>query len=137
VTSVESRLDGLPMLIGQATRTMREALSPIVDSWCRVAGIGDHGHRGYRPPVALQRLIHRRHTTCVYPTCNRRSIHCDFDHTVPYDKGGRTCKCNIAPLCRTHHRIFKQHPQWQLIQPWPGLLIWVAPAGTWHIVVPQ
>jgi hypothetical protein len=40
-------------------------------------------------------------------------------------------------LCRTHHRIVKQHPQWTLAQPWPGLLIWVTPAGTWHIVQPE
>jgi hypothetical protein len=133
----EDRLDGLPRLIGQAARTMREALRPIVNSWCRVTGSDDHGHRGYRPPVAMQRLIQGRHSTCVYPTCHRRSVHCDLDHTEPYGKGGHTCKCNMAPLCRAHHRIFKQHPHWQLIQPWPGLLIWVAPAGTWHIVVPQ
>jgi hypothetical protein len=98
---------------------------------------GRHGHPGYRPPAALQRLIQRRHSTCVFPTCNRRAVHCDIDHTTPYDKGGRTCKCNTAPLCRTHHRVFKQHRQWKLVQLWPGLLIWIAPAGTWHIVLPE
>jgi hypothetical protein len=142
------RLDGLPLLIGHAAQAMRAALGPRVDAWCRATkGIGvnavtdpasqDHGHDGYRPPIALQRLIQRRHGTCVFPTCHRRSVHCDIDHTVPYDKGGRTCRCNLSPLCRTHHRIFKQHCHWQLIQLFPGLLIWITPAGTWHIVVPQ
>ncbi|HEX6469173.1 MAG TPA: DUF222 domain-containing protein [Streptosporangiaceae bacterium] len=98
---------------------------------------GRHGHPGYRPPAALQRLIQRRHSTCVFPTCSRKAVHCDIDHSTPYDKGGRTCKCNTAPLCRTHHRVFKQHRQWKLIHLWPGLLIWVAPAGTWHIVLPE
>lgn len=131
------RTDGLPLLIGRAVQAMRAALGPIVDAWCRANTSKDHGHPGYRPPVALQRLIQRRHSTCVYPTCHRRSTLCDIDHTVPYDKGGRTCRCNLSPLCRTHHRIFKQHPRWQLIQLFPGLLIWITPAGIWHIVIPQ
>jgi hypothetical protein len=141
----EGRMDGLAHMIREATQAMREALGPLVDAWCRAAGrpgTGDderapHGHDGYRPPAALQRLIQRRHTTCVYPRCHRPSSRCDIDHTQPYDQGGRTCRCNTAPLCRAHHRVFKQHFQWTLIQLWPGLLIWVAPAGTWHIVLPQ
>ncbi|HEX6468816.1 MAG TPA: DUF222 domain-containing protein [Streptosporangiaceae bacterium] len=180
----EGRLDGMARLIGEAVDAMRDALDPLVDSWCRAtndvptsmrgkgaaaaSATGNraagrqrarpahrpaqadrrahgrdrrraerHGHPGYRPPVALQRLIQRRHSTCVFPTCHRKAVHCDIDHTTPYDKGGRTCKCNTAPLCRAHHRIFKQHQQWKLVQLWPGLLIWVAPAGTWHIVLPE
>jgi hypothetical protein len=131
-------LDGIGRLLADAARAMRDAVADIVDTWCRATGQTDgHGHPGYRPPAAMQRLVQRRHATCVYPTCNRRSIHCDLDHTMPYDKGGLTCKCNLAPLCRAHHRIVKQHPQWTLVQPWPGILIWVAPAGSWHIVMPQ
>jgi hypothetical protein len=136
------RLDSLTLLIGHATQTITNALTGIVESWCRATGAAGpnpktHGHHRYRPPAAMQRLIQRRHPTCVFPTCNRRSIHCDIDHTVPFDKGGRTCKCNLAPLCRTHHRIIKQHPSWKLLQPWPGFLIWLTPAGFWHIVTPQ
>ncbi len=146
----EGRLDGMARLIGEAAQAMRDALAPIVDAWCSATIIGStaatrgdpgqnrrHGHDGYRPPAPMQRLIQRRHATCVYPRCNRRSARCDLDHTQPYDARGRTCKCNLAPLCRTHHRLFKQHWQWRLVQPWPGLLLWVAPAGTWHIVLPQ
>jgi uncharacterized protein DUF222 len=133
------RTDGLSLLVSQAVHTMRVALADLVDSWCRATGPvpGVHGHYGYRPPAAMQRLIQRRHSTCAFPTCARRAARCDLDHTAPYDKGGRTCKCNIAPLCRTHHRVIKQHPTWTLVQPWPGLLIWITPAGVWHIVTPQ
>jgi hypothetical protein len=144
----DGHLDGLAQLVGDAAKAMRDAIADKVDSWCRatrqpngtgsnVDKIDGHGHPAYRPPAAMQRLIQGRHATCVYLTCNRQSIHCDLDHTVPYDKGGRTCKCNLAPLCRAHHRIMKQNPRWKLVQPWPGLLVWVAPAGTWHIVTPQ
>jgi hypothetical protein len=140
----DGHLDGLAHLIGDAAQAMRAAIAGKVDSWCRAtcetshANKADgHGHPGYRPPAAMQRLIQRRHATCAFPTCNRQSINCDLDHTVPFGKGGRTCKCNMAPLCRAHHRIIKQHPTWKLVQLWPGLLIWVAPTGTWHIVTPQ
>jgi hypothetical protein len=131
-------LDRLAHLIGDAAQAMQDAIADKVDIWCRTTSQTDsHGYSGYRPPAALQRLIQRRHAVCVFPTCNRRSIYSDLDHTVPFDKGGRTCKCNLAPLCRTHHRIIKQHPTWKLIQPWPGLLIWITPTGTWHIVTPE
>jgi hypothetical protein len=144
----EGRLDGMARMVGEAVEAMRDALDPLIDSWCRATsqttglaaderGQAPHGHDGYRPPAALQRLLQQRHATCVYPSCHRRSWRCDLDHTKPYDKGGRTCPCNMAPLCRAHHRVFKQHWQWKLIQLWPGLLIWVAPAGTWHIVLPE
>jgi hypothetical protein len=140
----DDRLDGLGQLIGHAVQTMRDALTELVDAWCRTTShdttghdTAGHGHDGYRPPAGMQRIIQRRHPTCAFPTCTRRSTRCDLDHTVPYDHGGRTCTCNLAPLCRAHHRIIKQHPQWTLTQPWPGLLIWVTPTGTWHIVTPQ
>jgi hypothetical protein len=131
--------DGLSMLIGQAVRAMRGALAGLVDSWCRTTGDDptSHGHHRYRPPAGMQRLVQHRHDTCAFPTCTRRSTRCDLDHTTPHHKGGRTCRCNLAPLCRTHHRVIKQHPTWTLVQPWPGLLIWVTPTGTWHIVTPQ
>ena len=39
--------------------------------------------------------------------------HCDHDHVVPHGDGGATCDCNIAPLCRRHHRL-KTHAGWSL-----------------------
>jgi hypothetical protein len=133
------KLGTLTLWIGQAVKTINDALAGLVDAWCRHTGStpGAHGHDGYRPPIGMQRLVQARHPVCVFPTCNRSAIHCDLDHTIAYDQGGRTCKCNLAPLCRTHHRVVKQHPTWTLFQPWPGLLIWVTPSGTWHIVTPQ
>jgi hypothetical protein len=135
----DGRTDGMSLLIGHAAHAMRDGLAGLVDSWCRTTGTspGAHGHHGYRPPAAMQRLVQHRHGTCAFPTCTRRATRCDLDHTTPHHKGGHTCRCNLAPLCRTHHRVIKQHPTWTLVQPWPGLLIWVTPAGTWHIVTPQ
>ena len=45
-------------------------------------------------------MITIRQPTCSFPGCRRPAIRCDDDHTLPYDQGGRTCECNLAPLCR-------------------------------------
>lgn len=49
----DGRLDGLGQLIGLAAQTMRDALSGLVDTWCRATGgnPAQHGHHGYRPPA--------------------------------------------------------------------------------------
>jgi hypothetical protein len=93
---------------------------------------GDCDHswetRAYRPSPALRHLIEVRHATCVFPGCRRPAVQCDADHTVAYHRGGRTCLCNLAPLCRHHHEA-KQTPGWRLEQPTPGKLIWTTPSG--------
>jgi hypothetical protein len=82
----------------------------------------------YRPPDSLRHLIEIRDRTCRFPACRRPARRCDIDHTIPYKRGGPTCECNLAPLCRRHHRL-KQAHGWTLIQPEPGELIWVTPSG--------
>jgi hypothetical protein len=94
-----------------------------------------HGRPGYRPPDTLRREVIARHATCVFPSCNRDARKCDLDHTVPW-RPGTTCRCNLAPLCRRHHRL-KQRADWRLLQIWAGLLIWVTPSGAWYIVRPD
>jgi hypothetical protein len=90
----------------------------------------------YRPPARLQHLIRARQRTCCYPGCRRPAIRCDLDHTVPYDKGGRTCTCNLAPCCRRHHRA-KQTPGWRLEQLQPGVMTWHLPHGLTYTVTPE
>ena len=82
----------------------------------------------YQLTPRLRHMIEIRHPTCAFPGCRRPATQCDKDHTIPYHHGGRTCWCNIAPLCRHHHKI-KQTPGWHLEQPRPGLLIWTTPTG--------
>jgi Domain of unknown function (DUF222) len=82
----------------------------------------------YRPPPRLRHLVTIRQPTCSFPGCRRPAIRCDEDHTLPYDQGGRTCECNLAPLCRRHHRA-KQARGWQLTQPEPGTMVWITPSG--------
>ncbi len=81
---------------------------------------------GYRPPDSLNHLIKIRQRTCSFPGCRRAARFCDLDHTMAYDKGGTTCECNLAPLCRRHHRA-KQTFGWRLVQTEPGRMTWQLP----------
>jgi Domain of unknown function (DUF222) len=97
----------------------------------------DHPHAevGYHPSRALQHLIRARSATCTAPGCRRPATRCDLDHTVPWDQGGITCECDLAPLCRYHHRC-KQAKGWRLKQPEPGILIWHTPSGRRFVTTP-
>jgi hypothetical protein len=127
------RSQALPFRVARAVQDVHDRLADLRESWCR-AHDPAHGRAAYRPTGSLRRSVEARHATCAFPTCNQRSSRCDLDHTIPWGRG-RTCQCNLAPLCRKHHRA-KQTPGWRLLQPWPGLLIWVTPSGNWHITLP-
>jgi Domain of unknown function (DUF222) len=92
--------------------------------------------RAYRPPPSLQHLITIRQPTCSFPGCRRPAAgHCDQDHTIAYHQGGRTCECNLAPLCRRHHRA-KQTHGWILTQPRPGEMTWTTPSSRTYTTGP-
>jgi hypothetical protein len=83
---------------------------------------------GYRVPGTMRRWLNARDRTCRNPICRRRATQCDMDHTLAYDKGGRTCPCGLGALCRLHHRV-KQLPGWHLSQDARGYFTWTTPAG--------
>jgi hypothetical protein len=91
----------------------------------------EHAAAGYRIPGRLRALVEARDQHCRYPICRRPAAQCDLDHTVPYDQGGLTCRCNLSGGCRRHHRM-KTLTSWRLRQPRPGTLTWTAPSRlTW------
>jgi len=102
-----------------------------------IRGPCDHAQArpGYRPSRALRHLVTARNATCTAPGCGQPAARCDLDHTTPWHHGGPTCPCNIAPLCRHHHRC-KQAQGWWLDQPEPGVLQWRTPAGRTHTTTP-
>ena len=108
----------------RTTGILTTPLTPITRGPCDHA----HGQVGYHPTRALQHLIRARNATCTAPGCSRPAARCDLDHTTAWDKGGLTCECNLAPLCRHHHRA-KQADGWHLEQPEPGVLKWRTPSG--------
>jgi hypothetical protein len=105
--------------------------TPVIRGPCQHAQAEDR----YRPSRKLQHLVKARHATCTAPGCGRRAARCDLDHTDPHHQGGRTCECNLAPLCRHHHRL-KQADGWRLEQPEPGVLVWHTPAGRTYTSTP-
>ncbi len=102
-----------------------------------IRGPCDHAQaeRGYTPSRRLRHLVTARSNRCTAPGCGRPAAHCDLDHTIPWDQGGPSCPCNLAPLCRHHHRC-KQAEGWQLEQPEPGVLVWRTPAGRTYTTTP-
>ena len=111
--------------------TLKAPLIPVARGPC------DHAHAeiGYHPSRKLQHLIRARSATCTAPGCSRPAARCDLDHTTAWDNGGPTCECNLAPLCRHHHRC-KQAQGWRLEQPEPGVLVWHTPAGRTYVTSP-
>ena len=75
-----------------------------------------------------------RDAHCVFPGCARDSRACDLDHITPYvpmDEGGppgQTHPGNLAPLCRTHHRV-KTHTAWDYKRLDDGSYTWITPTG--------
>ncbi|MGH3377844.1 MAG: DUF222 domain-containing protein [Actinoallomurus sp.] len=155
----------LGVLIAQAGVRVTEALTALRAPWCLsdhdgsrhgdsgrdVAGpdVARHGlpggvpgrngsqsaGQGYRVPVAVRRLIECRDRRCCFPGCRRPVRHCDADHSTPFHRGGATCPCNLALLCRRHHRL-KQTKGWRVEHLWPGVILWIGPTGHWRISAP-
>ncbi len=102
-----------------------------VRDWCHTAGnitvkpvIDLEAHDPIDSPEVPER--HAEHTTvrdktCVFPWCSRPARRCDTDHTIAAARGGPTCPCNLAPLCRRHHRI-KTHGHWTYTTLEPGVV---------------
>src|ERR1700677_3734335 len=106
-------------------------LEPVIRGACQHA----HAEPQYRPSRNLRHLVMARNARCVAPGCGSPATACDQDHTREWEDGGITCGCNLAPLCRRHHKI-KQAQGWKLEQPEPGILVWTTPAGLTRTTTP-
>ena len=90
----------------------------------------DHRYesRAYQPGDTLRHLVEIRDGECTFPSCSRHAQNCDFEHAIPYHKGGRTCACNAGVRSRRCHRV-KQSKGWSVTQPRPGWHEWTTPSG--------
>jgi hypothetical protein len=140
--------DGIPIGHGCARPVRRRRRTGVTAAepgdWAfnvklRALAAAECGHEreslSYRPPPSLWHLIQIRNQRCTHAGCRMPAATCDDDHTLPYEKGGRSCECNLAPLCRHHHRV-KQLQGWRLEQPEPGVLAWVTPSGWTYLTGP-
>ncbi|HWG16168.1 MAG TPA: HNH endonuclease signature motif containing protein, partial [Streptosporangiaceae bacterium] len=125
-------LPGQPLDRLLAGRPLTVTVTPLA----RRADDHRNAEPGYVPSRRLQHLIRARTRTCSAPGCRCPAWRCDLDHTVPYASNGLTCDCNLAPLCRHHHRC-KQSEGWRLEQPAPGTMRWTTPAGRRYVTVPD
>ena len=101
--------------VAELRQTGTNVLLDQVAGWCGTAttvtvrpvlDLNDHHHiNGYVPTETIKEQVLLTWPQCVFPFCTRRSRRCDLDHRCPHSEGGATCPCNLAPLCRTHHRM--------------------------------
>ena len=66
-----------------------------------LAGFAQGGAADTMPPGALLGTVVEAVTGqdgSGLPGCS--DARCDLDHTTAWDQGGRTCECNLAPLCK-------------------------------------
>ncbi|MEQ7127991.1 DUF222 domain-containing protein [Actinopolymorpha sp. B11F2] len=92
--------------------------------------------RRYRPTATQRRLVQARHRVCTHPGCSRPAVSCDLDHVVEHRLGGPSCACNLAPLCRRHHRA-KHEAGWFWTQNSPGELTAQSPLGHTYTIQPE
>jgi hypothetical protein len=99
----------------------------------------DHRYEttGYHPSARLRHLVQVRDGTCTFPSCNRHARESDFEHAIPFEKGGRTCACNAGARSRACHRV-KQTKGWKVVaQQRPGWHEWHTPSGRVYVQEPK
>jgi hypothetical protein len=89
----------------------------------------------YQPNDTLRHLVQVRDSKCTFPTCSQHGRESDFEHAIPYHKGGRTCGCNAGARSRQCHQV-KQSPDWKVTQPTPGWHRWETPSGRIYVQEP-
>ena len=93
------------------------------------------GTTARRPTPRLRRQIAARYPTCVHPTCRRPVAQCDVDHSEDWVNGGLTTLCNLAPLCRYHHRN-KHKTSWRYRKLTDGTIEWTSQFGLKYLTHP-
>lgn len=58
-----------------------------------------------RPTTTQRRHVATLNKTCVHPGCRMPAADCDIDHRIRWVESHVTNTCDLAPLCRHHHRI--------------------------------
>lgn len=130
--------------VGRCENTRSPVLAEQIRSWCGTPGtrvtvrpvIDLAGHEptdSYEIPARLREQVMTRDPQCVFPSCTRRARRADVDHIVPFEDGGPTCGCNLAPLCRRHHRA-KTHAGWTYVMVTPGTYLWTSPTAEKFLV---
>ncbi|WP_166139896.1 HNH endonuclease signature motif containing protein [Nocardioides ochotonae] len=104
-------------------------IKPVID-------LEAHHHTdAYAIPDRLAEQTRLAQPVCAFPWCERPARRCDTDHVTAHGDGGPTCGCNLAPLCRRHHRA-KTHAGWTYDKTDAATYLWRSPHGL-HLVKDQ
>ncbi len=132
--------------VGRVENTNSPVSVETIRAWCGhpdthvtvkpVIDLAEHVHvTQYEVPDRIREHLALRDVTCIFPWCTRPARRlrpgqhaADCDHCHPYTSGGATCPCQIAPLCRRHHRL-KTHGGWRYVILEPGSYLWTSPHG--------
>ncbi len=132
--------------IGRVENTRSMVTAEQIRQWCAnpdaqvtikpVIDLNDHVHvDAYEVPDRMAEAATLIDHSCVFPWCTRPARttdpdqhDADCDHIESYDTGGPTCSCNLAPLCRRHHRL-KTHSAWSYTPLERGTYLWTSPHG--------
>jgi hypothetical protein len=97
----------------------------------------DHRYQaaGHDPGKLLRHLTQVLYGTCTQPCCARPAHRADYEHNIPFEKGGATCLCNGDSKCDRDHQI-KQHPDWHTRVIKPGIIEWTTPSGRKYTTTP-
>ena len=114
--------DGGPFARVENTRSLH-SIDQVRD-WCgnprasvhvrQVIDLNEHRwNEGHDPCPAAARTGDTSPTppACTWTAPRPSRTACDCDHIIEPERGGTTCSCNLAPLCRGHHRL-KTHGGW-------------------------
>jgi hypothetical protein len=125
-------------LTGTTGTTGTSTTGELVFALEDLAGPCDHKlqAKGHDPGVKLRHLTGILNACCTCPPCRRPHEQSDYEHSTPYEQGGRTCLCNAGPVCRHDHRA-KQAPGWRL-EPGEnrGWFRWTTPSGRTYLSRP-
>ncbi|WP_166389181.1 HNH endonuclease signature motif containing protein [Nocardioides ochotonae] len=101
-------------------------IKPVID-------LEAHHHTdAYAVPDRLADQARLTQPVCAFPWCERPARRCDTDHVTAHGAGGPTCSCNLAPLCRRHHRA-KTHTAWTYDRTDAATYLWRSPHGL-HLI---
>jgi len=124
--------------LGRVEETGTMVTAEAIRDWCGSAAkivvkpvidLADHVHvDACEIPDRIAERTDLCDLHCVFPYCHRPARRCDHDHTQPHDRGGATCTCNLAALCRRHHRL-KTHSGWTYTALEAGTYLWTSPHG--------
>jgi hypothetical protein len=96
----------------------------------------DHGRTTYRPPPPLADFVRAREVVCRLPTCRRRAIDTELDHTRAWAaEHGETKDDNLYGGC-VHHHLKHDAPGWAVAQGPDGRITWTTPTGHSHTSEP-